>query len=149
MNADRAENGLTAKQLNWYNPQAARLKNGNLHAGQRILVPRLDVVAPARDVPDPKIERYPLAPAAASGAYVVKRGDSLAASPAQRHERDGARRLNGSRRRRPYGGRRLRVQYALQRAKSAPKAAAAESEHDEGGGEEAGHEDAGDRRSQR
>lgn len=67
-------NGLTAKQLNWYNPQATRLKNGNLHAGQRILVPRLDVVRAARDVPDPKIERYG---SSASATYVVRRGDNL------------------------------------------------------------------------
>ena len=66
--------GLTAKQLNWYNPQATRLKNGNLHAGQRILVPRLDVVRAARDVPDPKIERYGTS---ATAVHVVKRGESL------------------------------------------------------------------------
>ena len=67
-------NGLTAKQLNSYNPQATRLKNGNLHAGQRILVPRLDVVRAARDVPDPKIERY----GSSAGPYhVVTRGESL------------------------------------------------------------------------
>jgi len=66
--------GLTAKQLNVYNPQATRLKNGNLHAGQRILVPRLDVVRAAREVPDPKIERYG---SSASSVHVVKRGESL------------------------------------------------------------------------
>ncbi len=66
--------GLTAQQLNWYNPQATRLKNGNLHAGQRILVPRVDVVRAARDVPDPKIERYGTS---ASGLHVVKKGESL------------------------------------------------------------------------
>jgi membrane-bound lytic murein transglycosylase D len=65
-------NGLTAEQLNWYNPQATRLKNGNLHAGQRILVPRKDVVELARKVPNPAIERY-----GASSNYVVKQGDSL------------------------------------------------------------------------
>jgi LysM repeat protein len=65
-------NGLTAEQLNWYNPQATRLKNGNLHAGQRILVPRKDVVASARKVPNPAIERY-----GASSTYVVKQGDYL------------------------------------------------------------------------
>lgn len=64
--------GLTAKQLNWYNPQATRLANGNLHAGQRILVPRVDVAAAARDVPNPSIERY-----GASSSYVVRRGDNL------------------------------------------------------------------------
>jgi len=65
-------NGLTAKQLNWYNPQATRLANGNLHRGQRILVPRRDVVAAARDVPNPSIERY-----GASSTYVVRSGDNL------------------------------------------------------------------------
>lgn len=72
-------NGLTAQQLNWYNPQATRLPNGNLHAGQRILVPRRDVVAAARDVPNPSIERY-----GASSQYVVRRGDTLGAI-ARRH----------------------------------------------------------------
>ncbi|MEX2180789.1 MAG: transglycosylase SLT domain-containing protein [Gemmatimonadaceae bacterium] len=65
-------NGLTAQQLNWYNPQATRQANGNLHAGQRILVPRADVVRAARDVPNPAIERY-----GASNFYVVKRGEHL------------------------------------------------------------------------
>lgn len=67
-------NGLTAQQLNWYNPQATRLKNGNLHAGQRILVPRVDVVRAARDVPNPAIERYG---SSSSGLHVVTRGESL------------------------------------------------------------------------
>ena len=67
-------NGLTAKQLNTYNPQATRLKNGNLHAGQRILVPRLDVVRASREVPDPKIERYG---SSANIVHVVTRGESL------------------------------------------------------------------------
>lgn len=68
------KNGLTARQLNWYNPAATRLKNGNLHAGQRILVPRTDVAAAARDVPNPAIERYG---SAVNGVHVVKRGDTL------------------------------------------------------------------------
>lgn len=72
-------NGLTAKELNWYNPQATRLQNGNLHTGQRILVPRRDVVAAARDVPNPNIERY-----GASSTYTVRRGDNLGAI-ARRH----------------------------------------------------------------
>ena len=67
-------NGLTAQQLNWYNPQATRLSNGNLRAGQRILVPRRDVVAAARDVPNPTLERY-----GATSQYTVRRGDTLGA----------------------------------------------------------------------
>lgn len=66
--------GLTATQLNWYNPQATRLQNGNLHVGQRILVPRTDVALAARNVPNPAIERY-----GASTTYVVRRGDTLGA----------------------------------------------------------------------
>ena len=50
------KHGLTATQLNWYNPQATRLKNGNLHAGQRILVPRVDVARAARNVPNFALE---------------------------------------------------------------------------------------------
>ena len=65
-------NGLTAKELNWFNPQATRLANGNLHVGQRILVPRRDVARAARDVPNPSIERYGV-----GSTYVVKRGDNL------------------------------------------------------------------------
>lgn len=72
-------NGLTAAQLNLYNPQATRLPNGNLHAGQRILVPRRDVVGAARNVPNPSIERY-----GASAQYTVRRGDTLGAI-ARRH----------------------------------------------------------------
>lgn len=66
--------GLTAKELNWYNPRVTRLPNGNLHAGQTILVPRRDVVAAARDVPDPSIERYGTS---TTGTHVVKAGESL------------------------------------------------------------------------
>lgn len=51
--------GFTAKQLGWFNPKVARLKSGNLRAGQVILVPRRDVVVLARDVPNPSIEKYP------------------------------------------------------------------------------------------
>jgi membrane-bound lytic murein transglycosylase D len=66
--------GLTATQLNWYNPGATRLKNGNLHAGQVILVPTRATVAAARDVPNPAIERYG---SSTSRIHVVKRGESL------------------------------------------------------------------------
>ena len=45
-----------------------------MDTGQRILVPRRDVVAAARDVPNPNIERY-----GASSTYTVRRGDNLGA----------------------------------------------------------------------
>jgi LysM repeat protein len=53
------KHGMSAKQLAWYNPKVVRLKGGALRAGQSLLVPTLAVVAAARDVPDPSIERYP------------------------------------------------------------------------------------------
>lgn len=66
--------GITAKQLNWYNPAATRLKNGNLHTGQVILVPTRATVSAALDVPNPAIERYGTS---ATRVHVVKRGESL------------------------------------------------------------------------
>lgn len=67
-------NGLTARQLNWYNPGLKRLSSGNLFPGQRVLVPRRDVVAAARDIPDPKVERYGTS---AARIHLVKNGESL------------------------------------------------------------------------
>jgi hypothetical protein len=75
--------GLTAKQLGWYNPKAARLKSGNLAAGQTIFVPTLETAHAAADVPNPSLERYPhrsKAPAkkpavASAGKDVKKPGD--------------------------------------------------------------------------
>lgn len=98
-------NGLSAKELNWYNPQATRLPNGNLHPGQRILVPRKDVAAAARDVPNPAIERY-----GASSSYVVKSGDNLGVI-ARKHGTtvDQIKRLNGLKNDVIRVGQRLRV----------------------------------------
>jgi peptidoglycan lytic transglycosylase D len=52
-------NGLTAKQLGWYNPKAQRLKSGNLVTGQTILVPSKETVRAAIEVPNPSLEKYP------------------------------------------------------------------------------------------
>lgn len=54
--------GLSARQLGWYNPKAARLKSGNLAAGQTLLVPTRETVLAAADVPNPSLERYPRRP---------------------------------------------------------------------------------------
>ena len=71
---------LTAKQLNWYNPNATRLKSGNLVPGQPINVPSAAVVAAARDVPNPAIERYPRRRATPS--KTVAKAPTVAAKPA-------------------------------------------------------------------
>lgn len=101
------KHGLTAKELNWYNPQATRLKNGNLHAGQRLLVPRLDVARAARDVPNPAIERYG---SSSGGTHVVKAGESLSVI-ARRNGTSTAQlmRLNGLKSDRIRIGQKLRV----------------------------------------
>ena len=39
------QQGVTSKQLAWYNPKAVKLKSGALRAGQTIYLPRRDVVA--------------------------------------------------------------------------------------------------------
>ncbi len=72
------KHGLTAKELNWYNPKVSRLKSGNLVPGQVILVPARATVGAARDVPNPSIERYPRRSGpAASRNHVVSRGETL------------------------------------------------------------------------
>jgi membrane-bound lytic murein transglycosylase D len=72
------KHGLTAKQLNWYNPKVSRLKSGNLVRGQVILVPSLSTVGMAMDVPNPSIERYPRrSGGAATRTHVVSRGETL------------------------------------------------------------------------
>jgi membrane-bound lytic murein transglycosylase D len=72
------KHGVTSKQLAWYNPKAVKLKSGALRAGQAIYVPRRDVVALARDVPNPSVERYP-SRSTSSGLrrHVVQRGETL------------------------------------------------------------------------
>jgi membrane-bound lytic murein transglycosylase D len=72
------KHGVTSKQLGWYNPKVVKLKSGALRAGQAIYVPRRDVVALARDVPNPSVERYPRR--STSGGirrHVVRRGETL------------------------------------------------------------------------
>ena len=75
LGAIAAAHDLTARQLGWYNPNASKLKSGNLRPGQTILVPSQAVVAMALDVPDPAVERY----GGSKGVriHVVRRGDNL------------------------------------------------------------------------
>ena len=66
--------GITARQLAWFNPKVAKLKSGNLRAGQAILVPRADVARMALDVPNPSIEKYPKRRAASKVHRVAGKG---------------------------------------------------------------------------
>ena len=118
------KHGLTAKQLNWYNPKVVRLKSGNLSAGQAILVPSRATVLAAMDVPNPSIERYPRrSSASARRTHLVRRGETLDGI-ARRYGTSAATlmRLNGLRKALIVPGQSLVV-----RAPPAPRAAAAKS----------------------
>jgi membrane-bound lytic murein transglycosylase D len=69
------KNGMTARQLKWYNPKVTTLKSGNLRAGQPLLVPSSAVVSAALDIPDPAIEIYGRSRSAR--VHVVRRGETL------------------------------------------------------------------------
>lgn len=73
------KDGITLKQLRWYNPSLRTTRKGNVVAGQSVRVPTRNVVAFARDVPDPAIERYGGASTTLSknGFHVVRRGETL------------------------------------------------------------------------
>jgi len=64
--------GITAEQLGWYN-QRDRLRRGALPAGREILVPSREVLAAARAVPDPALERYN----ASARVHTVRSGETL------------------------------------------------------------------------
>ena len=69
---------LTVKQLGWYNRKVSRTKKGALVAGQVILIPAAGVVAGARDVPDPGIEKWGRPARSRVRTHVVKAGETLA-----------------------------------------------------------------------
>jgi LysM repeat protein len=75
-------NGMSAKQLAWYNPRIKSGRKGALPVGQVVQVPTTDVLAGAFDVPDPAIEKY--GTSRASRTHRVRRGESLG-SIAQRY----------------------------------------------------------------
>lgn len=70
-----AANGLSLRQLQWYNPNLSVSKSGRVSAGTGVRVPTVEVAEAAFNVPDPKIERY----GRSSGArtHVVRRGETL------------------------------------------------------------------------
>ncbi len=72
-----AREGITVKQLRVYNPSLKTSSQGRLVSGQSVRVPRRDVFAFARELPDPSIERYGSATLSRSGYHVVRRGETL------------------------------------------------------------------------
>jgi membrane-bound lytic murein transglycosylase D len=78
--ADRQ--GVTLKQLRWFNPAIRTTKKGRLVAGQSLRIPSDLAIDFAREIPDPSIERYggsSPTTLTSRGIHVVKRGESLGA----------------------------------------------------------------------
>ena len=65
--------GITTAQLTAYNRSLRVAKSGAVVSGQTVLVPTRAVLAAARSVPDPSVERY----GSSSTTHVVRRGESL------------------------------------------------------------------------
>lgn len=87
--------GISAKELQWYNPKLHPNRRGRLAAGEVVLLPSPAVVRAALDVPDPDIERYGSSRGRVT-SHVVKRGESLGLI-AERYHTSAAtlKRLNG------------------------------------------------------
>jgi membrane-bound lytic murein transglycosylase D len=65
--------GITVAQLTAYNRSLRVAKSGAVVSGQTVLVPTRAVLAAARKVPDPSVERY----GSGSATHVVRKGESL------------------------------------------------------------------------
>ena len=65
--------GITTAQLAAYNRSLRVAKSGKVVSGQTVLVPTREVLAAARNVPDPSVERY----GSSSVSHVVRKGESL------------------------------------------------------------------------
>jgi membrane-bound lytic murein transglycosylase D len=122
-----AKNGLSARQLKWYNPKVTTLKSGRLRVGETLLVPSHAVVSAALDIPDPSIEIYGRSARSGSRTHVVRRGETLGGIAKKYGTTTSAiMRLNGLKKGVIHPGQELLVRSAARRATST-KAAAAKS----------------------
>jgi membrane-bound lytic murein transglycosylase D len=65
--------GITASQLSAYNRALRVAQSGAVVSGQTVLIPTRAVLAAARSVPDPSVERY----GSSRATHVVRKGESL------------------------------------------------------------------------
>ena len=117
--------GITVKQLMWFNPTLKTTKKGRIAEGQSVRVPVRAVLAYAREIPDPSIERWGGSQSAAlrrGGFHVVRRGESIG-TIADRYgiSVSRLRALNGLRGTRVIPGQTLRVASRTSSASSATK----------------------------
>jgi membrane-bound lytic murein transglycosylase D len=116
---------VTARMLAWYNPSLSATKR--LPVGRTVLIPAGHVIAAARDVPNPSIERY----GTSSGGrvvHVVKRGESLGLI-ARRYRTtvSSLMRTNGLKRTVVYPGQSVIVRRGASRSTTARKASTSRS----------------------
>ena len=98
--------GISSRLLGQYNPGLSKLRNGQLRAGQSVLIPTAATLLAARDVPDPSIERY----GTSARVHVVKRGENLSVIARKYHTTVRAlKRANGLTKSTIYPGQRLRI----------------------------------------
>jgi membrane-bound lytic murein transglycosylase D len=73
--------GVSLKQLRWFNPSWRTARRGRLVPGQTLRVPQERVLADARDIPDPSLEKYGGSTGTRGltvrGVHVVRRGETL------------------------------------------------------------------------
>jgi LysM repeat protein len=123
--ADR--HGVTLKQLRWFNPTIKTTKKGRLLSGQSLRIPSDVAIDFAREIPDPRIERYGGSSSSTTltsrGIHVVKRGESLGAI-AKRYGTTVTRlkSLNGIKGSRVIAGQTLRVRTSTATASSTSSA---------------------------
>jgi membrane-bound lytic murein transglycosylase D len=116
---------VNARILSWYNPSLSPTKR--LPVGRVVLIPAGHVIAAARDVPNPSIERY----GTSSGGrvvHVVRRGESLG-SIAKRYRTTVSSlvRTNGLKRTVVYPGQSIIVRRGAGRSSSARRASSSRS----------------------
>ena len=79
------QEGLSARQLELYNPGLKTLRSGKLVGGQTLRIPSAAAVRGAASVPDPAIERYSSSSRGTTKTHVVKSGETLRAIAQKYH----------------------------------------------------------------
>jgi membrane-bound lytic murein transglycosylase D len=115
--------GISARQIELFNPRLKRLKSGRIVVGQTVLVPTEAVALAATNAPDPSIERYSTSKSAVT--HVVKMGETLGGLATKYNTSTSAlMELNGLKRPRILPGQSLIVKAAVKGAvKSSAKGA--------------------------
>ncbi len=75
-----SKNGISLKQLRWFNPTLKVSSKGRLTAGQSVRIPDAATLAYAFEIPDPSIERYGTGSTVSlqsRGVHVVRRGETM------------------------------------------------------------------------